>query len=383
MNISARILSIDLLRAIAAFGVYMFHSSLFAGFDKFSLPISIPYFLVDVNIPNFFSLGASGVSLFFVISGFVLTRSWFKNKNQQLNFSDYYFRRFTRIYPAYLFSVCVTLLIYLLFKNYELSGGVNENKPSLINNFFIHLIFLQGFLPFSFQSFNGTLWSMSTEVQFYLLLPFLYIFWMRKWPLNGVLVIGAMCIILRYYGATDLEMTSPIDGGVSYSVLISYSIAGRLFEFVIGLYIASLEYQNRLRRFGFSKVLFVLLITAAVRWKGPGWLADPFFGIAYGVILVWFLTNIEDLKSVYLKIFIVKKMQLFGIYSYSFFLIHWPVLMLSQQVGWLSGVAGWTHLVLDAPVCFFVSYVLAKWMFVHIEDKFHNNLELFKQKLSS
>jgi peptidoglycan/LPS O-acetylase OafA/YrhL len=74
LKLDTRLLSVDLLRALAATFVYLFHVSLFAGFDKFSLPISIQVLAVESYIPNFFSLGASGVSIFFAISGYCLTR---------------------------------------------------------------------------------------------------------------------------------------------------------------------------------------------------------------------------------------------------------------------------------------------------------------------
>ena len=72
---SGRLLSIDLLRAVAAFGVFVFHASLTAGFDKFSLSVHIPGLDRALAIPNFLSLGAMGVSLFFVVSGYCLARS--------------------------------------------------------------------------------------------------------------------------------------------------------------------------------------------------------------------------------------------------------------------------------------------------------------------
>ena len=72
---SGRLLSIDLLRAVAAFGVFLFHASLTAGFDKFSLSVHIPGLDRALAIPNFLSLGAMGVSLFFVVSGYCLARS--------------------------------------------------------------------------------------------------------------------------------------------------------------------------------------------------------------------------------------------------------------------------------------------------------------------
>ena len=156
LKLHTRLLSVDLLRAIAATIVYLFHASLVAGFDKFHLPISLPYFSINAEIPNFFSLGVSGVSLFFVVSGYCLTRSWYRKPVHNFDYSNYYFRRLARIYPAYLFSLLATLLIWAVIGwNASQFSTTNVNEITLPLDFLSHALFLQGFLPFSFNSFNG------------------------------------------------------------------------------------------------------------------------------------------------------------------------------------------------------------------------------------
>lgn len=370
-KLDTRLLSVDLLRAIAAIGVFLFHASLFAGFDKFSLPISIPLISFVGNIPNFFSLGASGVSLFFLVSGYCLTRSWYRKPVQEFQYSEYYFRRSVRIYPAYIFSLLVTLGVWLLIKwNASYFLNTNFDGVALFWDFLIHAFFLQGFLPISFQSFNGTLWSMSTEVQFYLVLPFLYFLMIRNTPLFVVVIVCIFCLAIRAFASSNVALAGAIDGGVSYSVLISSSLLGRLFEFVIGIFIASLEYQKKFPKVGWFTSFLLLGTAALIRWKGPGWLADPFFGFGYGVLLICLLTNIEDKKILFVKKFkILRNVQIFGVYSYSFFLIHWPILLISDKLLWTSEQSGWIRLVVEAPICFLLSYLISKWMFLNIEEK--------------
>lgn len=98
---SGRLLSIDLLRAVAAFGVFVFHAFLFAGFDKYSLSVSIPGLSRALTMPNFLSLGAMGVSLFFVVSGYCLARSRNRGGSAATTLRGYYVSRPQRIYPAY------------------------------------------------------------------------------------------------------------------------------------------------------------------------------------------------------------------------------------------------------------------------------------------
>src|SRR3954471_184909 len=83
---AARIAELDALRGLAALGVALFHFS-----------------LLDPAAGPGFAIGASGVDLFFIISGFVIlmtlerTRDW----------KDFLVGRFSRLYPAY--WACVTL----------------------------------------------------------------------------------------------------------------------------------------------------------------------------------------------------------------------------------------------------------------------------------
>jgi len=372
MNAHTRLLSVDLLRGIAAMLVFLFHASLFAGFDKFRLPVSFPFVDRTFVLPNFFSLGASGVSLFFVVSGYCLTRKWYRSGVESFPLFDYFFRRFARIYPAYLFSLMITLVLWAISQTSLLSdAAIGVDSSDLVVDFLIHSLFLQGFSPVSFQSFNGTLWSMSTEVQFYLLLPFIYLYGMRTTPTLGVSLALIFCLVVRYVASSDATLNAPVNGGVNYSVLISYSVLGRIFEFVVGMYIASLESNSKLPRLGLFSVLSVFTVAMVARWKGLGWLADPFFGIAYGVVLVFFIRGLDLKRNEFVTSnrYFFSRLQVFGIYSYSFFLIHWPIMFISQKLNWISTQSNWERLLFDAPVCFIISYVASRWMYTNVEER--------------
>ena len=364
-----RLVSIDLLRAVAAIAVFVFHVSLYAGFDKFILILSVPFSHTSIVVPNVFSLGAAGVSLFFVVSGYCLTLGWFRANASKISVWDYAIRRIARIYPAYAVAILVALAYWLLL------AESRRNLLELFADFTAHALFLQGFFPQFFLSLNGVLWSMSTEVQFYLTLPAIYLFAMRRWPTATLLGAFAFSVSVRALVEASTILSAPIEGGVSYAVLISYSLLGRLFEFVAGMWIARSTVSKGPLGINLATTLLLLALAALVRWKGPGWMADPAWGIAFGGLLIWMLRRFEHrAQELCGSSRIVRAAQKFGIASYSFFLIHMPVLLAIQVVPFFVGMSDWARFLYLMAVGTIVTTLLAYWMQKHVEKFWQRRL---------
>ena len=133
-----------------------------------------------------FGIGYVGVAFFFVLSGFVLT--WGTDPGRSR--SRFYLRRFARIYPSH---VVVWLAVLLL----PIVSG-----PKDLGHAELNLVLLQGWswrLPDVF-SMNGVTWSLSCEVFFYAIFPFVArvtgrMALRRQWLLAGVLyAIGATVV---------------------------------------------------------------------------------------------------------------------------------------------------------------------------------------------
>ena len=112
---------IDVLRFIASFSVILFHA------DR-----------------NLFPGGYLGVDIFFVISGFVITHSLFKEfqKKKHIDIINFYARRFKRIYPVLIFVLIISLIFYLIFGILNDTETIFNSSFSLFgisNFFFIHI----------------------------------------------------------------------------------------------------------------------------------------------------------------------------------------------------------------------------------------------------
>ncbi len=128
-------------------------------------------------------LAQGAVMVFFVLSGFLIGKSLTRNiqRNNTLNMHLYLKDRFNRIYPPFLFSIFLIGVLYLLAPFFFESSSLDFlstdhlarqsfeiTLPSVISSLF----FLNGFVGDTI-SVNGPLWSLSYEVWYYILAAFL------------------------------------------------------------------------------------------------------------------------------------------------------------------------------------------------------------------
>jgi peptidoglycan/LPS O-acetylase OafA/YrhL len=155
--------------------------------------------------------GGFGVLVFFVVSGFLITRllfAEFKSK-QSVSLPNFYLRRFFRLYPV---IVAYTLAVLLLFAVTRMRIDWWEPLSALFyfaNYFYAHAMAIgseRQLMPFSI------FWSLSIEEHFYILFPILFVILQgRSGPLAvAMTAIIAVCIFARLalaYARPDLLAT--------------------------------------------------------------------------------------------------------------------------------------------------------------------------------
>jgi peptidoglycan/LPS O-acetylase OafA/YrhL len=308
---AGRIARVDVLRGLAALGVFVFHASNVLEFPKRVMPpFDLGGWRVD-GLPSPFSLGATGVNLFFVVSGFCLALQPLRRAAKAIEPGRYYRDRAARIYPAYalavLFSAAVATWLGIAWRGAELGT---------------FLLFAQGFVQPWVFSFNGALWSMATEVQFYLVFPLLYAAQVRLGPARFVALAGMVTLAWRA-GAALTPGADEVIGGITQSAFRMNLLPGRLLEFALGMAVAErlLHDRDRLRTLARRSLLPALAFGIGLRGLGPAWLADPAMGLAYATLLAASVAALRPARDDGLA-------ARFGRASYSFFLIHFPVLVL-------------------------------------------------------
>lgn len=168
-----RVLSLDLLRALAILCVLFLHSA--------ELLNNAPEIVYRV-----FSFGWIGVDLFFVLSGFLIGRQVFGSSRVEVApLKNFLLRRFFRTWPLYY----IVLIVYLVFK--PLAGFPFNDQP--LHYFF----FIQNF--FEPKDFVQS-WSLCIEEQFYVLFPLIFFkFNLKKSPAYIWLLPGIASLIYRSF----------------------------------------------------------------------------------------------------------------------------------------------------------------------------------------
>ena len=181
--------SLDGLRAIAVLGVLAAHCGIpqFVAWKLASYHLGLASRLIDVD------WGDLGVSTFFVISGFLITTLLVK-KSALPSLSDFYTRRFFRIFPPYYVYLAVIGILWL-------AGWV----PMLRGAFISSVLYLSNYFPYTVSEpagrgwLVGHTWSLSLEEQFYLFWPFVLLRFGRQkalWVAVSILLLSPFLRIL-------------------------------------------------------------------------------------------------------------------------------------------------------------------------------------------
>lgn len=137
-----------------------------------------------------------GVKVFFAISGMVLAIPFFRHyllMGSKINLKDYFFRRLTRLEPP----LIVSLFLFLCIHIFLLDKTLYDMLPHLGAGLLYFHMFIYG-KP---NPINPVTWSLETEAQFYILVPFffalLFLYRSKLWYITILFFLTALSIVLK------------------------------------------------------------------------------------------------------------------------------------------------------------------------------------------
>jgi peptidoglycan/LPS O-acetylase OafA/YrhL len=255
--------ALDGLRAVAALMVVFYHCG------------------VQVQLRPFVIPGYSGVHLFFVLSGYLISRPFWGRliAGQPLpSWRRYGTRRFVRIYPTYF----VALVAFIAMR---LAGHLHA--PTFADVLLHVLLVFNWGDAAQFLAINIAMWTLAIEAQFYVILPIAAGLARRLTPARGRL--GALLVGLAFaligWVSRSLEFRWTVPGGLRFRLPFSF-----LDLFAMGMFVAYLELTHatfiraRLRlRVGLLLCAVALLLGTnywLVAAGGSDWLSPPTLALA-------------------------------------------------------------------------------------------------------
>ncbi len=324
---------VDGLRAVAVVSVLLFH----AGWSAFSG-------------------GFTGVDVFFVISGYVISLSLFRDLDSNtFSLAGFYARRARRILPALTAVLLGTLLasLWLVPPVYFRPFAGSLVAASL---FFSNVHFWQDSSYFNSDSpFRPLLhtWSLGVEEQYYLVIP-VFLLLIRRWLGGRWRAATAVCLAASF----ALCLLAVDHGHVDAAFFLAPT---RAWEFLLGVMVALVPATGLPRWVREAGTLAGLaMIMAAVFLYGP---ATVFPGVSallpcVGTAMVIHFGAAPVLVS---RLLAAGPFVWTGRVSYSLYLVHWPVLVLAPFV--LMRRLDFAETVLALAACF----VLSALLFTYVE----------------
>ena len=280
------------------------------------LSVLLFHFGVDL-----FPGGYVGVDVFFVISGFLITRLIKDGvENGTFSFGKFYVRRARRLFPALFFTVLVTFLVACtLFTPDDLErvGGATLHVLLSVSNFFF-------WTESGYFDANSTVkpllhfWSLSVEEQFYFVWPFILVFLLTRF--TSKFVLPAFILVTGCASLIFAQRWMSID-----SAAVFFLLPFRVMEFAFGaivVWLLDFKPKSNLIRELILALGLILILYSVIAFNDE----TLFPGLSAVVPCLGTAMAIFAGKPKLLGGLLASKVLVFiGLISYSLYLCHWPI----------------------------------------------------------
>jgi len=364
-----RIVTLDILRAIASLSV------LFTHFSNPFIERTVSFELVN-SYHKFIRLSLwanggvhGGVVIFIVLSGFCIHLSAAKNQSQHINFRKYYIRRYVRILPV---------LISAIIFGYVLKYMRNPIEMNIfVRNFISNIFFLPVFVKsFSNPLGNGILITVMCECVLYAVYPFLFRHLRRKrWAL--FIIILGMIYTMNILSVAFFGVNSSTASKNIYSFLLLWWIGAGSAELSFRL--------NRSRYISGGIFLFLMIIYMVICYFGNRALSGFHYlgavGLAmltaYGLMVMKFYEFENPVQ--FPRFSLGNLFEKIGLISYSIYVVHWPIILWMKYFLQTNSLQSQSMIWAVITVTFLLILIASISMYIFIEKPSHRKAIQFSR----
>jgi peptidoglycan/LPS O-acetylase OafA/YrhL len=313
------------LRMLAALAVYASHLG--------------PPHNAPAVLRTFFASGYVGITLFFVLSGFVLALNYFDELRSPKVRSlwDYAVARIARIYPLY-----IAIVGYILIRGHAFGED--------LGGWWEHVLMVQAWSPSILQAykFDGPSWSISVELFLYACFPVLVVLLARVRTLRALSLLVAVTLLVMtaltaWFVSTGRGDLSWLDPGSAQRWLYRTPLT-RLGDFVLGILTARIYLQVRSRAgaagVGYALTVIAVVVTVCLMsWTAvlfTAWSWDLLYMLPAALVIAGLAISPASPPA---RVLASPLLVLLGESSYAFYLIHKPMMEYLGAGRWAVGAS--------------------------------------------
>lgn len=353
-----RLAYIDAVRGFAALWVFLLHIHGY-WLDN----VRPPTLSAEGLVVKAIAFGGAGVDIFIVLSGFCLTLPLLRGGRGELSrmhTRGFFRRRAYRLLPAYFAALFLVMLIELIPSVRPLLVARDLTWTDLVT----HVTLTFPFFGETLGSVNGSLWSISLEATLYLGFPVLLLLhrWrgMRAVILTTLGVAALWAVFTVYWRATGAHPALPPEPDKLFPA--------RWVQFALGMWAATVVRHPRGGELRWA--LPVLVVAAPVGVASYVLALDLPALLAWGLVGAALLITMSAVPSRFFSRGPLRWLTALGVISYSFYLLHQPILLLTSGLADLVGLGLIGTLLLALATAGTLTVVAASLFFHGIEKPF-------------
>lgn len=273
-----------------------------------------------------FGAGSAGVTIFFTLSGFLISSPFWKKKireDSNVMVAGYGWRRFYKIYPPLATSIILLTPVYIFF-----SGDWSYAHAAAK-----WLVGMPIFFPVN-GNLNPVMWSLVVEIQFYIFIPLLFIS-LKRMSAKTCLWVVPLTLFVVGQGSSLIYFMTGIESSIHPNISIRFPAF--LDFFTLGVLLAGLEcywkgLPRQLAKLG--NVGFILLFSTIIT---NAWLNFHSIKTSYleGILLVvlvkiaslFLLCYIANPQALAARLLCQPLLRWCGVISYEWYLFHQPIVI--------------------------------------------------------